>query len=253
MRYTLASVFLAASALAQTAPPPAFEVASVKINEPFLGRDNRWRGSIQTAPGSLTMRRVTWLTMLTWAWQIHVPQIAGGPSWLEIETYDVVAKAGREATLDEMRIMLRALLAERFKLATHRERRELSALVLVEGKGGHKMNVSDSDHALPSVQDPVKGNVVKAISMPELVELIAHELRLPVVDDTGLKGRYDFPLNIREAWERYISNPSPGERLEPVGVYQLLLQQGAGLKLDSRKTPIEVLVIDHIEKNPIEN
>jgi uncharacterized protein (TIGR03435 family) len=249
----LACLFLAGSALAQTAPPPAFEVASVKINEPFLGRDNRWRGQIQTAPGSLTMRRVTWLTMLTWAWQIHVPQIVGGPSWLEIETYDIVAKAGREATVDEMRLMLRTLLAERCKLATHRETRELTALVLVEAKGGHKMTVNDSDHALPSVQDPVKGNIVKAISMPELVELISHELRIPAVNDTRLKGRYDFPLNLREAWERYIANPAPGERLEPVGVYQLLLQKDAGLKLESRKAPIEVLVIDHIEKNPIEN
>ena len=151
-----------------------------------------------------------------------------------------------------MRAMFRTLLADRFKLTTRRERRDIASLLLVEVKGGHKMTPSAEQTKARSVEDPVKGNIVKGWTMTEFAESITHELRIPVVDSTGLKGRFDFPLNIRAAWERNANAP-PAERMEPVGIYQALLQQEPGLKLDSGKRPVDVLVIEHIEKNPIEN
>ena len=182
MRAIAVFVFLAGSAVAQTAPSQAFEIASVRINEPFLGHDNRWQGTIETSPGSLTMRKVTWPNMLTWAYRLSVPQIAG-PSWFELETYDIVAKAGRPVEKDEMRAMLQTLLAERFKLAYHRETRQITGLALVETKGGHKMKSPETEDQ-PSV------------TMPELADQLAAALRIPVADMTGLKGRYRFTFTL---------------------------------------------------------
>jgi uncharacterized protein (TIGR03435 family) len=236
MRAIVVFVLLAGLAVAQTAPPLAFEVASVRINEPFLGHDNRWQGTIETSPGSLIMRKVTWLNILTWAYRLPVPQIAG-PSWLELETYDIVAKAGRPAGTDELRSMLQALLADRFKLTCHRETREIAGLALAEVKGGHKMKPPESEDQ-PSV------------TMSELADSFAAELRIPVADMTGLKGRYQFTFAILRPYFQEFRRMQP---YDPVAAYQAGLQKELGLKLESRKAPMEVLVIDHIEKKPVDN
>lgn len=236
MRVLAMFLLLAGPAVAQTAPPPAFEVASVRINEPFLGHDNRWQGKIETSPESLTMRKVTWYDMLTWAHGITMPQIAG-PDWFELETYDIAAKAGRPAEKDEMRTMLQTLLAERFKLVCHREARETAGLALAEAKGGHKMKAPASEDQ-PSV------------SMPEFAGIIGHELRVPVADMTGLKGRYYFTFAILRPYFEEFRKTVP---FDPVGAFQAGLQKEMGLKLESRKAPIEVLVIDRVEKKPAEN
>jgi uncharacterized protein (TIGR03435 family) len=235
MRVFAVFVFLAGFAAAQTAPPPAFEVASVRINEPFLGRDNRWQGKIEVSPGNLTMRQVTWFDMLTWAYSLPMPQIAG-PSWLELETYDVIAKAGRPAEKDEMRLMLQTLLAERFRLACHRETREIAGFALVEAKGGHKMKPPESEEQ-PSV------------TMPQFADMLAAELRAPISDKTALKGRYRFTFAIlRPYFEDHQQRT-----FDPVAAFQAGLQKEMGLKLESQKALREFLVIDHVEREPIEN
>jgi uncharacterized protein (TIGR03435 family) len=237
MRAFAVFILLAGSAVAQTPSPLVFDVASVKINEPFLGHDNRWQGTIETSPGSLTMRKVTWLDMLTWAYRLQVAQIAG-PSWFELETYDVFAKTGRPADKDEIRLMLQALLAERFKLACHRENREIAGLALAESKGGNKMKPPESEDQ-PSV------------TMPELAEMVAADLRIPVADMTGLKGSYQFTFALlRPYFDEYRKMPPP---FDPITAFQAGMQKELGLKLESHKVPIEVLVIDHVERKPIEN
>jgi uncharacterized protein (TIGR03435 family) len=242
VRQAVLFVFLAGFAVAQTAPPPAFEVASVKINESFLGHDNRWEGSVEVTPGSLAMRKVTWFGMLEFAYGTASPQIAG-PSWFELESYDVIAKAGRPADKDEMRRMLQTLLADRFKLAFHRETRELSGLALVEAKGGHKMKRVDPKESA----EPAAG-IVRS-GMAELAKHIGFELRIPVVDMTRIDGLYDFAYHIRP----YYDEARKMEPFNPVNAHQLFLQKELGLRLESRKTPLEVLVVDHVEKTPVAN
>jgi len=236
MRAIAAFLLLAGTAVAHTPPPLAFEVASVRINEPFLGHDNRWEGKIETSPTSLIMHKVTWLNILTWAYHITVPQIAG-PTWLELETYDISAKSSQPVDKEQLRAMLQTLLAERLKLATHRETRELSGLALTQAKDGHRMKPPESEDQ-------------HSVSMPEFAEMVAGELRIPVADLTGLKGRYSFTWAILRP---YFEEARRNQPFEPINAFQQGLQKEMGLKLDSRKAPIEVLVIDHLERRPIDN
>jgi hypothetical protein len=154
-----------------------------------------------------------------------------------LETYEVVAKTDRAVEKNEMRPMLRALLAERFKLACHRETREIAGLALTEAKGGHKMKQPDSEDQ-PS------------LTMPELADVLAFELRIPVADVTGLKGRYYFTFALLRPHLAEFRGIQP---YDPVAAFQAGLQKAMGLKLESHKAPLEVLVIDHAEKKPVEN
>jgi Protein of unknown function (DUF3738) len=236
MRTIAVFLLLAGPAVAQTPPPLAFEVASVRINEPFLGHDNRWQGKIETSPTSLVMTKVTWLNMLTWAYHVTVPQIAG-PTWLELETYDISAKTSQPVDKDQLRAMLQTLLAERLKLTTHRETREIAGLALIQTKEGHRLKPPDSDDQ-------------PAVTMPEFAEMIAGELRIPVADLTGLEGRYRFTWAVMRPYFEEARRNLP---FEPINAFQQGLQKELGLKLDSRKAPIQVLVIDHLERRPIDN
>src|ERR1017187_3963227 len=120
MRLTLLSALLALSALAQSPAPPAFDVASVKVNKEF-NQSNRatWASRIHPDPGTLTMRNVNMTMIAAWAYHVQRTQISG-PSSLDSDRYDIIAKADHPAAEDELRQMLQALLADRFKFASHR-------------------------------------------------------------------------------------------------------------------------------------
>jgi uncharacterized protein (TIGR03435 family) len=156
-----------------------------------------------------------------------------------------------------MRVMLQALLAERFKLATHFETKEVAAFALVEAKGGHKMKISetpDGRGVLPIEQPGKMALGAQGATLDQLAMFLSMPLRAPVVDMTGLKGRYDFEFDITTFLPQ---KPAPGEgqpeQMDPVSVLQAALPKQLGLKLESRKLPIDMLVIDHLEKVPTEN
>jgi uncharacterized protein (TIGR03435 family) len=262
MRLPALFVFLAASALAQNAPAPAFDVASVKINKEYVPTEaSTWKRQVEIRPGTFTMRNVSMIELLKFAYHVQRYQIAGPewfdmrrPGWsrLDAARYDVLAKASGPASEDEMRPMLQALLAERFHLTFHHETRTLHVLALVEAKGGHKMRPSQADQAEEGKQDPERGNIVRGASMTAMANELsdAREWDAAIVDATGLKGRFDFEINIR----KYFPQLKPGD--PPPDVLSIVaeaLQQELGLKLEPRKMPIEVLVIDHIDKSPAEN
>lgn len=114
MRPTIFFLLVTGSALAQTAPPPAFEVASVgPVRQEDQGNGYR---NVETSPDTLRMRTVSLTAMIEWAYGIQTPQISG-PNWLDSQSYDVFAKAGRPVTDAEMHRMLQTLLAERFRFA----------------------------------------------------------------------------------------------------------------------------------------
>jgi uncharacterized protein (TIGR03435 family) len=262
MRLSALLVFLAASALAQNAPAPAFDVASVKINKEYVPTEvSTWKRQVEIRPGTFTMRNVSMIELLKFAYHVQRYQIAG-PEWFDVRRpgwsrldaarYDVLAKASGPASEDEMRPMLQALLADRFHLTLHRETRTLPVLALVEAKGVHKMRPSKADHAEEGKQDPQRGNIARGVSMPEIASELSdtRDLDAAVIDATGLKGRFDFEINIR----KYFPQLKPGD--PPPDVLSIVaeaLQQEIGLKLEPRKMPIEVLVIDHIDKSPAEN
>jgi uncharacterized protein (TIGR03435 family) len=238
---------------AQTAAPPSFEVASIKPNLiSKQGGEGSRREATQSSPGSLTMRNVTLRTCIAWAYSVQQYQVTG-PGWIAEERYDVSAKAAGPAPEAEMRKMLQTLLAERFKLTLHRQQKELEALVAVVAKGGPKLKPAENPDGPVSLgRGPGTTMTAKSISMEDAVALFSQALQMPVVDQTGIKGRYDIALDLTP----YIADVSKQGAADMDVIIDLMNRVGQeqfGLKLEPRKAPVEMLVVDAAEKAPVEN
>jgi uncharacterized protein (TIGR03435 family) len=199
------------------------------------------------------------------AYDITVRQLSG-PGAVLSEKYDIAAKAEHPARPGEILRMLQALLADRFKLVVRRETREVPVYALTIAKGGpklHPSDVSESEGAGPRTPagaggvEPRSGHLIfKNESMPDFAWALTRTAGIGdrvVVDDTGLKGRYDFELK----YERDNVPPAgaeahePGTRAEGPSIFSALQEQ-LGLKLESKKAPVEFLIVEHAEK-PSEN
>jgi uncharacterized protein (TIGR03435 family) len=242
----IARKFLLAAGLCHLCFAQTFDVASIRASQ-FQSGDGEGSGreSIQISPDGLTMRNVTLQSCISWAYSVQDFQITGA---LGADRFDIVAKAAAPTTVPMLRAMLGTLLAERFKLAFHRDARELSSLVLVVAKGGPKLRSSQEDG--PGVLRPDKGAMVaQHATMSEFIGTLSGPLRTPVIDMTGLTGRYDFTVDLSS----YFADTKPGQQLDMTGIMMSALHEQLGLNLESRKEPVEILVIDHAEKNPSPN
>lgn len=240
----------AVCALAQTATP-SFEVATVRApapNTPY---------SLDIAAGSLTMRNARMRTILRWAYDIQEPQIVGPDALIQMMDqmrFDISAKAVATATEAEMRVMLQTLLAERFQLKVHQEKREIPAFVLTVAKGGHKLKP-------PTGEGPPRfttGNMNltgERATIAQLTEFLARQLRAPIVDQTNLTGQYNYFLDILADVTPEVLEGARGGRvpLEAPAIIGSGLQGQLGLKLDSLKAPVPVIVLDGMEKEPSAN
>lgn len=229
---------------AQTDVAAAFEAASVKPNQTGSGHS-----SSHSRPANIQMTNVTLRSIITSAFRIKDYQLTG-PEWLRSERFDVVAKAPFGTKDAQLALMMQTLLAERFKLETHHETKDLPAYGLVvaksgfhskpaEGTGGSGMDSSSDD----------KGGELKAqrTSMARLAEWISGRMDRPVLDMTGVAGAYDFNL-------KFSLESANGDSDTPrYPVLPLALQEQLGLRLEKRTAPIEILVVDRAEKVPIEN
>jgi len=166
------------------------------------------------------------------------------------DAYQVTAKVPVGATKEQLRTMLQNLLIERFKLTCHFEKKEREIFNLVIGKGGLKLKESASEYRLS--QNPSNGRLSYGAfgwTMDQLAEFLSRQLRQPVNDATGLNGKYDFTLTYAADGIRPTLTPPP----ESDAPTLFTAVQGLGLKLDQKKGPIDLLVIDHMEKNTTEN
>jgi uncharacterized protein (TIGR03435 family) len=235
-------------ALTLGAQTPAFEVASIKTN-----RSGGGGSSIRSSVGRITMENVPMKKVTLWAYGI--PDDRGyalsGPDWLTTERYDIQATFPADTPPQQVRQMTQALLAERFKLALHRESRQLPIYALVVGKNGPKI------HAVEDGQGGTRGGPGRLeatkIPMQKLADLLARLTGQQVVDATNLKGLFDFTLEWSPE-ETQKMTPEGGVAAGPSGpsIFSALQEQ-LGLKLEGRKGPVEILVVDHIEKAPTEN
>jgi uncharacterized protein (TIGR03435 family) len=223
----------------------SFEVASIRPSA-FQSGDGEGsrREAIETSPDSLAMRNVTLRSCLSWAYGVQDFQVTG----LDMrERYDITAKAASRVTTSELRAMLGALLADRFKLAFHRESKSLPAYALTVTKRGAKLRESKEED--PGILEPGGAKLTaQHASMLELADRLSVGLRTPVIDKTGLLGRYDFILDLMP----YIPEQKGGD-VDFAGMIIAALPDQLGLTLESRKEPIEILVVDHAEKTPSEN
>ena len=246
---TLAATLLELVPLLSGQPPalPTFEVASVKRN--MTGEPGRqgalFRENITTSRDSVTLRNVTLNSCIKWAYGLQDPQIVG-PDWITIERYDIVAKPGAPTSEEQLKLMLRALLAERFKLVVHSDTRTLAVIALAVGKDRPKLRESSTGDA--GTLRSGKGRIIaQNTSMAELAAALSDPLRSPVVDVTGLAGRYDFTLD----FSSFV--PDPGQTVDEMTATVAVVEQQLGLKLESRKLPTPILVVDRAEKIPVEN
>ncbi len=178
------------------------------------------------------------------AFHVGPGQVAGGPGWIDSDRFDIEAKAG--APVDDDTIldaMMQALLQERFHLALHRETRNLQALVLTVGKNGPKIERASGGAA---VTDGSHGRLrLENTTMDGLAERLARVTGLPAVNRTGIDGVFNMKL----AW-----TPDGENRTDPGSPPSLFtaIQEQLGLRLESKRTPVEVLVVDRAER-PGEN
>ena len=206
-------------------------------------------GKTEISPGNLRMRDVTVATCIKWAYEVQDSQISG-PDWLQSEHFDILARADNPVAEEQLKTMMRALLADRFKLAFHKQTKVLRSYAMTVAKSGHKLHESAGENK-PFRENSAIGTVAKATTMREFADFIAGPLQTPVVDMTGLNGRYDFALDFTP----YLPG---GEHVMKVdfdnnnGIIIAALKGELGLDLESKKENVEVLVIDRVEK-PSEN
>ena len=229
--------------------PVAFEVASVKpVPPPAPGQG--YSSSMKLAQGRLMGTNVSLKKLIMNSYEVRDYQLSG-PDWLDSELFDIVATMPRETTSEEAIRMIQTLLAERFHLTMHHEARELPVYALVIGKNGTKLKAVGYGNSSTN-SSPGKIVANKAL-MSNLANLLSRQFERPVIDMTGLKGFYDFELQ----WtpDEGAAMPKPGDAgpLPDSATgpsLMVALQQQLGLKLEMRKAPVDILVIDRVDRIP---
>ncbi len=220
---------------------PEFEIASVKANHSTEG------GGMRQSTGLLTVVNAPLLKIVSAAFGSNEDRDAyqiDGPDWMRSERYDIVAKFPGDTRADQMRLMLQSLLKERFKMSFHRETRNMPVYALVVAKGGLKANAAASG-ASPGFRRGVGHLASQLATMSALADKLSQQSDRPVVDATGIQGAYAFTLDW--AKDQPVIDAGGG-----VSLYTALQEQ-LGLRLEARKEPMEVVVIDRIERAPTSN
>ncbi len=243
MKLSILTMTLAAFATMTPSQTPAgakprFETASIKLSTVNEGTDT-----------DFTLGRVrmqgTVRTIIRVAYNVSSDRIEGGPKWLDDEHYEINAKAEGPAQSDELRAMLQTLLTERFDLEFHRVTKTISAYALTIANGGLKINeVAPGDsHSTSGGRGSLSA---KNVPIARLADRLSNLLGSPVVDQTGNTGFFDFSLS----WSPEKTSPSPSPSAVDDNGPSLFtaLQEQLGLKLESRKVPVEFIVVDRVGK-----
>jgi len=187
---------------------------------------------------------------IRWAYNVLDVQVSG-PDWLNSTRFDILAKAGGPAKEPEMQRMMQTLLADRFKLELHRQTKEVNAMVLIVAKGGHKLKEVEQEGS-PSFSTGKLNLTGKGATVAQLISFLSREIRLPIIDQTGLTGRYDYFMDINAYITDEMRNQA-GPPVEAPSIIANALQGQLGLKVEAKKMPLEVVVIDKMEKTPTDN
>jgi uncharacterized protein (TIGR03435 family) len=247
----------AGSFILKAQAPQEFEAASIKPSAPTGGRV---RVGIETMPGGrISMTGVTVKILIQQAYAVRDFQITGGPNWLGSDRYDIMAKPETAVSGDQVKTMVQGLLASRFQLKFHRETKELQTYALVVAKGGSKLKASE----MAASGDGRGGGQMRigrgqfladGATISGLVDRLGDVLGRSVIDKTGLTGNYDIKLEWTPdenegGMMRVVQGRGDQPPDAPTGPSLMTaLQEQLGLKLESTKGPVALLVIDHVEK-----
>ena len=234
------------AAFGQVPPAPAsapqIDVSTVK---PSNFDPSNYSSGINTGHGRLDGQNVTLQRCIIGAYGVGPNQVVGSPDWVYSDRWDIMAKVDQPIDDDAiLNQMLQALLGDRFKLALHRDKKVLPAYVLEVDKKGPKMEKADGGDSVTNTNTGRAGGVTITASntdMDLLAQMLARKMDLPVVDQTGLAGVFNFTLH----WTPDTVRP-PEARDDDVSIFAALPEQ-LGLRLRSAKVPVDVLVIDHAE------
>jgi len=231
---------LAALLMVQAAAAQTFEVAAIKPGTAELGSSS----GVTSETGRISARNVTLKHCIRSAYDIPEARILGGPKWIDEDRYDIDAKAPGPAGDHEMMLMLRSLLTDRFQLAFHRETRTLPGYALVVGKRG--LTAKRSAPGSASRSNSTRRTIDAAgCNMDCMARKLSEVLHLPVANLTAIEGEFDFSLAFTPV-DLQATVP-PGGDAPGTSIFAAVEEQ-LGLKLEARKVPTEVLVIDHAEK-----
>ena len=287
------AVFACFSAFGQAAENLTFEAASVRPSAPVPPTGGVYFGPARGGPGTPDPGQITWSyvsmkAMLLTAYDVKNYQISG-PAWLDTERYDIVAKVPPGATVEQARVMWQNLLAERFGLTVRHQPKEFQVQELVIAKGGPRLKDTVEDLTQPLPPGPPKiekgellspgfvttifpnpngataHSVGRAQSISDLTVRLSSQACHPVLDKTGLTGKYDFTLDYEMNLNGIIQLPLPpaggpgpesvssDKASDPLPDLAAAVQKQLGLALVAGKATLDVVVIDHLEKVPTEN
>jgi uncharacterized protein (TIGR03435 family) len=239
-----ALIFMLAAAALTAQQKLSFEAASVKKAEAGTPPGDVAR-NMDDSPGHFAMRNIPLRFALEWAYDIKDYQLQA-PAWVAgEERYDIIATAPG-STADQMQQMLRTLIDERFQMKSHWETKDLQCYVLSPGKGANKLKPSEGAPSLGN--GGAKGALFHNQPVSRFTFMLTRRLDRPVLDETGLKGTYDFTIDLSGLG-------FGGRAAEDTGAPSIFstVQSDLGLKLESAKRPIKVFVVDSANKNPTAN
>ncbi len=202
------------------------------------------------------MTNVTFTQCLRFAFKINNDSQFAGPDWIKSADalFNIEAKAPPETTKEQMRLMMRNLLTERFGLKLHHEQRELRYMALVVDKKGSKLRESEGTAAAVATEVRPGRIAVRGVSIGTLIVMLGIFTSTPIVDLTDLKGAYDVKLewNPRPRAAQPDEVPAARDIAEGLSLFDAMQEQ-LGLKADARKGPMDVIVVDYAEKVPLAN
>lgn len=231
---------------------PSFEVATVKPTKP-----EEQRHLIVVRGRQFSTVNTTLTALVSFAYGLQNKQIVGGPDWMTTDKWDIEAEPDAPGTPNDKQLkrMLQKLLADRFQLKFHQDKKEMSAYVLEVAKTGSKMTKNESNpDGLPGLFFQGLGILgVRNATMADFSQLMQSDvLDRPVVDHTALAGRYDFKLKWTPDESQFggmgFKVPPPTDAADAPPPLFTALQEQIGLKMDVEKTPVQVYVLDHVEK-----
>ncbi len=236
---------------------PSWEAATIKPSDP-----ERQGIGINMNGRNFSTHNTTLRDLLTFTYGLHPNQIVGAPGWVETDKFDLAARPDTPGMPSDTQIkgMMKKLIAERFKLKFHTEKKELSVFLITVAKGGPKLTKNDSDpKGLPGLGFRGLGNlVVRNGNMNDFAQMMqSRVLDRPVVNQTNLEGRYDFTMQWTPDETQFGGQGARAQAQAAEGAQQnpdlfTAMQQQLGLKIEATKAPADVFAIDHVEK-PSEN
>jgi uncharacterized protein (TIGR03435 family) len=234
------------------AADPGIEVATVRLNPSGTrGRGIGWRGA------TLNVTNYSVMNAITFAYDVHERQVSGAPDWISADRFDIVIKPDTpgQPNARQVRRLIQRVLAERFQLAFHNEKRELSVYAITQSAGTpHKMTAAGPGSNLPTLRYPRAGLLpARNATMTELAQsLQTAVMDRPVINQTTIDGRFDFTLDWMPDETQFATfgTPNVPDTGKP-NIYEAFREQ-LGLRLEATRAPADIIVIDKLEK-PSEN